>query len=412
MTSVGPPDPYRASVTGGAETTLLDRIIGLRRELHRHPELSEQEERTAGLICSFLEELGIPYRAGVGGYGVVGSVDGRSSGPVVALRADIDALPIREETGLPFASAVEGVMHACGHDGHTAMLMGAAVLLCAEPPPYPVRLLFQPAEERGSGARMMIDDGATDGVSAVFGGHLDINYPVGTLVVTDGAVNAASDYFTIHVEGRTGHAARPHQAVDAVVAGASLVNALQTVVSREVDPADPAVLTVGSFNAGTAENVIAGSARLTGTIRTMDPGVRRHLCDSVVRIATAVGRLHGCGVDTEVREGNPPVVNPPAMTELARRAAAEVVGGTNVTRMLTVNMGSEDFGRYLERVPGCYIRYGGLAPGAHPSPAHSARFDFDERALPVGARWLDAVARMAGEELAGGSALQRLDDGR
>ena len=176
---MGPPVSHHTAETAGAAITLDDRIIGLRRELHRHPELSEREERTAGLICSFLEELGIPYRTGVGGHGVVAGIDGRSSGRVVALRADIDALPIGEETRLPFASTVEGVMHACGHDGHTAMLLGAAVLLRADPPPHPVRLLFQPAEERGSGARMMIDDGAIDGVSAVFGGHLDINYPVG-----------------------------------------------------------------------------------------------------------------------------------------------------------------------------------------------------------------------------------------
>lgn len=400
MPSLEPPHQPRPFETARAAIPFLDRIVGLRRELHRHPELSEREERTAGVICSFLEELGIPYRAGVGGYGVVARVDSQSDGPVVALRADIDALPIREETGLPFASAVEGVMHACGHDGHTAILAAAAVLLRAEPPPYPVRLLFQPAEELGNGALKMVEDGAIDGVSAVFGGHLDIDYPAGALVVTDGAVNAASDYFTIEVKGRTGHAARPHQSVDAVVIGASLVSALQTVVSREVDPADPAVLTVGSFDAGTAENVIAGSARLTGTIRTMDPEVRRHLCDSVVRMATAMEQLHGCTVDTEVREGNPPVVNAPAMTDLARRAASAVVGETNVARMRTVNMGSEDFGRYLERVPGCYIRYGGRTPGSQPAPAHSSRFDFDERALEVGARWLDAVARLAGEELA------------
>ena len=372
----------------------------VRRDLHRHPELSEREERTAGLICSFLEDLGIPYRSGVGGHGVVGHVAGRSKGPLVALRADIDALPIREETGLPFASAVEGVMHACGHDGHTAILLGAALLLRTEPPHYPVRLLFQPAEERGSGAKMMIADGAIEGVSAVFGGHLDATYPVGTLVVTDGAVNAASDYFTIEIKGRTGHGARPHEAVDAVVIGASLVSALQTVVSREVNPAHPAVLTVGSFIAGTAENVIAGSARLTGTIRTLDPDVRRHLCDSVVRIADATGRMHGCGMETEIREGNPPVINAPAMAGLARRAAVDTVGRANVLEMRTTNMGSEDFGRYLERVPGCYIRYGGLAAGNDPSPAHSGRFDFDERALAIGARWLDRVARSAGEELA------------
>ena len=401
MASMGGPDPRGDSAEAGAEIGFLDRLIELRRELHSHPELSEKERRTAERICSFLEDLGVPYQAEVGGYGVVAQIDGRYDGPLVALRADIDALPIREETGLPFASAVDGVMHACGHDGHTAILMGAAVLLNDDPPLYPVRLLFQPAEERGTGASRMIEDGAIEGVSAVFGGHLDINHEVGTLVVTDGAVNAASDYFTIRIEGRTGHGARPHEAVDAVVIGASLVSALQTVVSREVNPADPAVLTVGSFNAGGAENVIAGAATLTGTMRSLDPEVRRRLRSSVVRMAAAAEQMHGCGVDIEVREGNPPVINAPAMTHLARRAAADAVGMANVRRMRTVNMGSEDFGRYLERVPGCYIRYGALTPGSSPSPAHSNRFDFDERALRVAARWLDTVARMAGEELAG-----------
>ncbi len=396
------PVPHHHSAEVETTIRFQERLIELRRNLHRYPELSDQEDRTARFISSRLDDLGVAHRKGIGGHGVVAHIDGRDEGPVVALRADIDALPIQEETGLSFASARDGVMHACGHDGHTAMLLGAAALLRSDPPPYPVRLLFQPAEERGSGAGRMIADGAIEGVAAVFGGHIDINHPVGSLVVTDGPVNAASDYFTIRIEGEMGHAARPHQAVDAVVSGATLVGALQTIVSREINPADPAVLTVGSFHAGTAENVIAGSARLAGTIRTLDPKVRQQVKDALVRVASTVAQLHGCKVETEVREGNPPVVNTPTMTDLARRAATGVVDAMNVIRTQDTNMGSEDFGRYLEIVPGAYIRYGGRLPGAEPFPAHSSRFDFDEGALWVGARWLDAVARLAGEELAQG----------
>ena len=387
---------------------VIERVVSLRRELHRHPELSGEEEWTAQRVAGELDEIGVEYRAGVGGHGIVATIPGISRGPAIGLRADTDALPIIERTELPFASEIEGVMHACGHDGHTAMLVGAAAVLASEePPPLPVRLLWQPAEERGSGARAMIADGALEGIGAIFAGHVDRHHDVGTLVVTDGPVNAAADRFVVRFSGRGGHGARPHEALDAVVVGSLFVTALQTIVSREVDPAHPSVVSVGKFQAGAAGNVIAGAAVLEGTIRSQETAVRDHLCEAVERIARAVAQLHHANVDVSISRGIPPVVNLPAPTAIAREAAVRVVGGDRVETLRTVNMGSEDFGVYLETVPGCYIRYGGRIPEREGYPAHSARFDFDEGALETGMSWLVEVARLSGERLASGAPLDR-----
>jgi hippurate hydrolase len=378
----------------------LGRMVSLRRDLHRRPELSGQERETARRIARELDELGVAYRSDIGGHGIVADLPGRAGGPTIALRADTDALPIHEATGLPFSSEVEGVMHACGHDGHTAMLVGAAELLLAEPAPGPTRLIFQPAEERGPGASAMIEAGVLDGVTAIFAGHLDRHYRPRTLAISDGPVNAASDGFTIEIRGQHGHGARPHEAIDAVVVGSLLVTALQTIVSREVDPAHPSVVSVGRFEAGTAANVIAGTARLEGTIRSQEASVRQHLCDAVERITAAIGALHDADVEVQLHVGNPPVVNTPEMADLARRAAASLEEVEQIVPLRTVNMGSEDFSLYLEHVPGCYIRYGAQVPGREGFPAHSRRFDFDESAMIPGAAWLAAVARLAGAELA------------
>jgi len=377
----------------------FQRLVALRRDLHRRPELSGSEEETARRIAAELDAIGVSFTTGVGGHGVVAEIPGTGDGPTIALRADTDALPIHEETGLEFASEIDGVMHACGHDGHAAMLVGAAELLLADPARGTTRLLFQPAEERGPGASAMVEAGALEGVSAIFAGHLDRHYPPGTLAISDGAVNAASDAFEIVIRGEQGHGARPHEAVDAVVVGSLLVTALQTIVSREIDPAHPSVVSVGRFDAGTAGNVIAGTAHLEGTIRSQETDVREHLCRSVERIATAIGQLHDAHVRVKVTPGNPPVINTPQMADLARRAASGLDEVDTVVPLRTVNMGSEDFGRYLEHVPGCYIRYGGQVSGLEGYPAHSSKFDFDERALQTGAAWLASVARVAGSEL-------------
>jgi hippurate hydrolase len=382
------------------EPEMFSRIVEIRRDLHRHPELSWEEKRTSERVREVLTGLGLEPRTAAD-TGVVVDLPGPADLPAIALRADLDALPIHEETGLPFASVHEGIMHACGHDGHTSMLLGAAELLSQETTlPAPVRLIFQPAEERGSGAKAMIEAGVLEGVEMIYGGHLDRHYTTGTLVVTAGVVNACTDSFRIEITGPGGHAARPHEAVDAVVAGSLMVMAIQTIVSREIDPAHPSVVSVGRFDAGTAANVIAGRARLEGTIRAQDPDVRANLKAAVSRIAESTARLHGAEIDIELFEGTPRLENAPEATAYARRAAIRVVEEKNVSEMKHANMGAEDFSYYLERVSGCYIRFGARLSGSEGFPAHSSRFDFDEKALGIGARWFAEVAKEAGQALA------------
>ena len=379
--------------------SLYEEIVRLRRDLHQHPELSWQETRTAGKICEYLDELRIPFRADVAGTGVIATVGSELEGPCIALRADMDALPVKEDTGLPFASCNEGVMHACGHDGHTAMLLGAASLLKEAALSGPVRLIFQPAEETGAGAEKMIEAGALEGVDAIFGGHVDRHYPTGSIAITNGTVNASADEFWIRICGKGGHAARPHEAIDSVVVGSLLVMSIQTIVSREVNPAHPSVVTVGRFDAGTAHNVIASEAELQGTIRCQDSDVREHLHHSIRRIATAVGQLHDAQIDVTIRKGTPVVSNNPSFADLARVAATAVIGPENVLAMEVANMGGEDFGFYLQHVPGCYVRLGAQKPGKEGYPAHSSRFDFDEQVLGVGAAYFAELAKVTGKYL-------------
>lgn len=375
-----------------------ERMREIRRDLHRHPELSWEESRTQTVIQAELDRLGIPWKAVR--TGVVATMAGPDGVPAVALRADMDALPVHEETGLPFSSETPGVMHACGHDGHTSMVLGAAAILKGKDLPAPVRLLFQPAEERGEGARALIEGGALDGVGMIFGGHVDRHYETGTLVITEGPVNASTDEFVVEIEGQDGHGARPHESVDAIVVGSLMVMALQTIVSREVDPARPSVVSVGTFQAGSAPNVIAGRARLSGTIRAQHPQVRAQLAASITRIAKSVGQLHGAGVEVRIIEGTPPVVNPPDAAFLAKQAAGLVVPSDRILPLRVANMGGEDFAYFQQKVPGCYIRFGATPPGKTGFPAHSSRFDFDEDALSIGAAWLAQVALIAGKDLA------------
>ncbi len=382
------------------EQDIQDAMIAIRRDLHRHPELSWEETRTAAKVCEQLDRLGIAYRSGIGGTGVVAEIAGQQEGPCIALRADMDALPIQEETGLPFASQTEGVMHACGHDGHTSMLLGAAMRLSRQaPPPLPVRLIFQPAEEAVGGAPALIRENVLENVGMIFAGHLDRHYATGNIIVSDGPVNASSDKFRIEISGQGAHAARPHESIDAIVVGSLLVIALQTIVSREINPAHPSVVSVGRFDAGTAANVIAGRAVLKGSIRAQEPEVRAHLHRSIRRIAAAVGQLHDADIQVDIIEGTPPVINTPEMAALARQAALQVVGEDGVRGLASANMGGEDFSYYLEHVPGCYVRFGAQVPGKESFPAHSSGFDFDEAALGYGAAYLAAIAQVAGDWL-------------
>ncbi len=381
------------------DDAVFERMVSVRRDLHQHPELAWQEERTSERICEELDGLGIAHRR-VCETGVVADLPGTSGTSALALRADIDALPIQEETGLPFASVNEGVMHACGHDAHTSMLLGAAELLARQGDlEVPVRLLFQPAEETGSGAERMVEDGALEDVAMVFGGHIDPRFPTGSLLLTPGTVNASTDTFHITVSGRGGHAGRPHEAIDAVVLGSQLVTALQAIVSRQIDPDAPSVISVTMFRAGTAVNAIAEHAVLSGTLRAHDEAVRVQLKESMELIAGSIAHSHGATAVVEIEEGSPAVVNTPEMLGLARGAALETVTEEKITQLPQANMGGEDFGYYLQTVPGCYIRFGARQAGRETFSAHSSKFDIEEEALAYGAAWYHRVALLAAQAI-------------
>jgi hippurate hydrolase len=369
-------------------------MVEIRRALHRHPELAFEEERTAELIIEELERLGIAYSyAGPGG-AVVGRLCERHE-LSVALRAEMDALPGAENTDLPFASSIEGKMHACGHDAHMAMVLGAAALLAESPPEGNVLFVFQPAEERGGGARVVLKSGALEGVAAIFGGHVTHHYRVGEIMVAEGVITAQSDRFTIRVQGRGGHGARPHEATDAVVVAGMLITAIQTLVSREINPIYPSVVTIGRIEAGSAPNVIAENAVLEGSIRTTLTEVRAHLHAGLERMAAALGDLHNASITVDIEPGYPPVVNSRREADLCYRTAREVVGDRGLMRMDHPSMGSEDFSYYLDEIPGCYVRFGARRHEHEYIPLHSPEFDIDEEVLKVGATYFDALARSA-----------------
>ncbi len=365
----------------------------IRRTIHAWPELAYEERHTASLIVKELKALGLNPQTGVAQTGVV--VDIGQGLPIVALRADMDALPLQEETGLPFASKRPGVMHACGHDGHVAMLLGAAALLLENPPPGRVRLIFQPAEEKGAGARAMIQAGVLEGVHSIFGGHIDRHFKVGEIAVNTGLICAYTDSFFLEIKGKGGHAAWPHEAVDAVVVGSLLVMGLQTIISREINPAYPCVITVGKFMAGNAHNVIAERALLEGTIRSTHPEARKRILDGLKRISKGVADLHRAEIEINIKEGYPPVINHPEAAAWAREAAEAVVGHKGVVKQPHPSLGGEDFSFYLQKIPGCFVRLGAQKRGLESVPAHSPHFDFDEGVLPVGALFFATVAHIA-----------------
>jgi hippurate hydrolase len=320
--------------------------------------------------------------------------------PVVAVRGDIDALPIEERTGLPFASVHPGVMHACGHDVHATWAVGAASLLAREPATGDVLVVLQPAEEIGEGALAVLASGALDEARAIFGGHVDRRFAVGEVVAQEGAVAAAADDFTIGVRGAGGHAARPHLCRDPLVAAAAIVGALQTLVSRRIDPGAAAVVTVGAFESGSAPNVIPERATLRGTLRSTDPGVRARLAEELGRVARGVAAAHQVDADCEVRLGSPPLLNSSRAAGWAATAAADLLGREALVPMGQVNMGGEDFACYLERLDGCFLRIGAREPGGESIGAHQPTFYAAEEAIFVGAAVLAATARRASAELA------------
>jgi hippurate hydrolase len=377
----------------------LGEFVALRRDIHQHPELAFEEHRTAALVADKLQGWGYAVTRGVGGTGVVGTLVRGTGRKRLGLRADMDALPIQEQpaeaSGRPWASARPGLMHACGHDGHTAMLLAAARDL-AEAPRFDgtLHLIFQPAEEGGGGALRMMDDGLFERFpcDAVFAMHNMPGVPQGHLVLREGAAMASSDYATITLTGVGGHGAMPQHTADPVVAAASLVMALQTVVSRNVDPLQAAVVTVGALHAGQANNVIPAQATLELSVRALDRGVRELLEQRIRALAQAQAQSFGVQAEVAWKRGYAVLVNTPAETAFARDVAREVVGADRVTPQGPPLTGSEDFAFMLERVPGSYVLIGnGDAPGN--CMVHHPGYDFNDDNIATGSAFWVRLAR-------------------
>jgi hippurate hydrolase len=382
--------------------TLRDQLVTLRRTLHQNPELSGQETDTATRLAAALTAVTVRRAADLQrvGTAVIGRIAGRQpGGPVVAIRGDIDALPIQEATGLPYASVVPGVMHACGHDVHATWAVGAAALLASAPASGDVLIVLQPSEETGRGALDVLSTGALDKVSAIFGGHVDRRFGVGQVVADVGPLAASADTFSIELTGQGAHAARPHEAADPVVGAGALIGALQTIVSRRLNPATPGVVTIGTMHAGTATNVIPDHATLTGTIRAVDPETRLFLQQEVERLSNAIAAAYRLEARVTVGLGTPPVVNPPEATGWARSATASLLGNSALVPLGFVNLAGEDFAHYLERMPGCFMRIGAREPNGAMVPAHSPHFVAAESSIFVGAAVLAETARVASAAL-------------
>jgi hippurate hydrolase len=377
-------------------------LASLRRDLHRNPELSWREKRTSELLASTLESFGVTDITRVAGTGLVARVPGSDrTAPVVALRGDIDALPIREDTGLPFSSENDGVMHACGHDVHASWAVAATRLLIESPAQGDVLVVFQPAEEVGEGARAILASGALDSVRAIFGGHVDRRFEVGQVVAQEGALAASTDTFLITITGAGSHGARPHESRDPIVGAGALIGALQTIVSRQLDPAKPGVVTVGTINGGSAPNIIPDSVQLSGTIRATTSETRALLTGEVQRIAQSIAATYGLTADVTLKGGTPPIVNPAIGANWAREAVTHVLGADALVPLGTTNMGGEDFAEYIQRIPGCFMRIGAREKGGRVIAAHSPAYYASEDALFIGAAVLAECARVASESLAG-----------
>ena len=381
---------------------IRDWIVDRRRRLHRLPELMYEEVRTSELVRQTLDELGISYQHPFAKTGVVASV-GKGQGPCVALRADIDALPIHEETDVDFRSEVDGKMHACGHDCHTAMLLGAARLLKQHEDQIDgtVKLIFQPAEEGGAGGKRMRDEGALEDVLRIFGLHVWPQLPTGTFGSRPGVFLAASGFLEMTVRGRGGHAATPHFAIDPVTVSAQIITELQTIVSRELDPLVSGVVSITAIHGGDACNVIPETVALKGTVRSLSMEGLKHLQKRVKEIASHIAAAHRCEVETEF-PGNdyPATVNDARCWEVAKELASELTGQDNVHE-LPAMMGGEDFAYYTEQVPGCFVAIGvGNEQQGATFGLHHPRFKVDEDALPLGTALHVAFALQSLDQLA------------
>lgn len=389
--------------------TLAPEIVRIRREIHQQPELGFAEYETARLVAGILRDSGYEVREEVAGTGVVGIRRGSRPGRTIALRADMDALPVEEQTGAVYASRRPGIMHACGHDAHVAMVLGVAMLAArlGQDLPGNIVLLFQPSEEMPpGGAKPMIEAGVLSDppVEAVLGLHVDPYLPAGAIGLKEGPLMAAADKFTILIRGEGGHGAAPHQAVDAIVVGAQVISALQAVTSRQVNPLEPVVVTIGTVNAGQRFNIIAETMTMTGTVRTLSGCLRAEMPRKLERIVHGVCSAYGASYTLDYEWGYPVLSNHQQVLALARRAALDVVGPRLIVPLSEPSMGGEDFAYFAEKVPGAFVYLGvGFAGEGRVQPWHSPRFDLNEEALPIGAAFLYRWAELfLGGEQGGG----------
>ena len=378
-------------------------VIEWRRHLHRNPELSGQEYDTAGFVAKILEGIGIEDVRHVGDTGVTGLIRGRGPGRTIALRADMDALPGDEKTGLPFSSERPGAAHMCGHDAHTAILLGVAKVLLGARDEFDgaVRLVFQPAEERLGGAESMIAGGVLENPKgdAIAALHLWPELPAGTVGIRDGALTAAADSVTVEFTGSQGHAAHPHKCVDPIVTAGQFLANVQAVVAREIAPLDAAVLTFGKISGGHAGNIIPDTVTIEGTIRTLSPETREKMAAAVERFAKSTADGMRARVSVTLRRGVPPLIPDSRLVALFAESARDLLGADRVAALPTPSMGGEDFALYLEHVPGVFFRLGVQRPGAPFHPLHSPQFDPDESSFATG---VAAMSRFAADFLARG----------
>lgn len=379
--------------------------VKIRRYLHQHPELSFQETETAKYIANFYETVGIPYQANIGGNGVIATLKGGKAGKTVALRADFDALPIQDEKDVPYKSTVPGVMHACGHDGHTATLLTLAKVMKEFQDELEGTIVFlhQHAEEYApGGAKPIIESGALDQVDAVFGTHLWSTVPVGVLHTSKSAFMAGADRFEVTIQGQGGHGAYPHETKDAIVIGSEVISQLQQIISRRLDPLETAVVTVGIFEAGTAFNVIADQAKLTGTVRYFNPDIQDTIKEEMEKIIKGICVSNDASYQFDYFKGYPPLINHPEGAEIVLRASKNVEE-IEKAELVPPVMGGEDFAYYMMEKPGAYFFTGANKEG-NPYPHHHPKFDIDEKALPIAAKTLIEAyfeyQRTANEELA------------
>jgi len=380
-----------------AALSKAEEIIEVRRRVHQYPELGFEEKKTAGLIAGHLRALGLDVTEGVGKTGVIGLLRGLQPGPTLAIRADIDALPIMENTGLPFTSCRSGLMHACGHDAHVAVVLGTAMILKGFQSLLRgnVKFIFQPCEETPPGGAMeMIAMGVMEHpkVQGILGLHVNPLLPSGSIGVKYGTVMAAADMFKIVIRGMGGHGAAPHQAADAIVAAAAAIQALQTIASRRVDPSQPAVVTIGTIAGGCKSNIIADRVEMKGTVRTLCPKLRQRIPSLMEEIIKGTALAYNTEAELAYECGYPPLENSPAMVDLVREAALMVLGPEKVVEIQRSSMGGEDFAYFLQHCPGAYFYLGVGKDNAVNHPWHHSQFDISETALAFGAATLARAA--------------------